>query len=147
MQYFSIVLHWWVLLLLPFFIYPSLYFHSFTISLYWQVLTKKFVRVLSQRVSQSTVAPECQRCQCIGGATEMKLKCRSCSLSFEGSRAEEAGQVHHQLTSTELHLSSSPGTTTQASDCYTIQYCCCILIFFLVIVSVEFDFYSDCTSL
>ncbi|KAK4291912.1 hypothetical protein Pmani_035288 [Petrolisthes manimaculis] len=60
------------------------------------VVSKKFLRVLSERVSQSTATPDCQRCQCIGGATEMKLKCRSCSLSFEASGGTETEQQQQQ---------------------------------------------------
>lgn len=47
-----------------------------------EVLAKKFLRVLSHRVAVSTAAPECQKCQCVGGATEMKLQCRKCSSEF-----------------------------------------------------------------
>ncbi|XP_050735458.1 uncharacterized protein LOC127007955 [Eriocheir sinensis] len=56
-----------------------------------EVLSKKFLRVLSQRVAVSSTAPECQNCQCVGSSTEMKLQCRKCSDEFSAPMEGSAG--------------------------------------------------------
>ncbi|XP_063594731.1 uncharacterized protein LOC134771671 [Penaeus indicus] len=43
------------------------------------LLEKKFLRVMAQRVSMSTSAPECQECQCTGSSRGTMVKCYECS--------------------------------------------------------------------
>ncbi|XP_042889118.1 uncharacterized protein LOC122264331 isoform X2 [Penaeus japonicus] len=43
------------------------------------LLEKKFLRVMAQRVSISTSAPDCQECQCTGGSRGTMVKCYQCS--------------------------------------------------------------------
>lgn len=52
--------------------------YNATASLF-QLLEKKFLRVMAQRVSISTSAPDCQECQCTGGSRGTMVKCYQCS--------------------------------------------------------------------